>query len=59
MPKYKPVKCPQDTKKMCRALNKWAGELERWGKRVKRELDRLGDGGPGNVPPPPPRPFQR
>lgn len=58
MATYHPVPCPKDVAKMCKAVNKWARELERWGKRVKRELDRLGNGDPTNVTKPPPPPFK-
>ncbi len=57
--------CPGNLPRMCRDLNEWAKEWERWGERVRLVLNCVVDqcctacdpGDPDPVPPPPKPPF--
>jgi hypothetical protein len=56
-PSRKLKDCPDDFKEMCRALNKWGEEWEKWGLRVKAKVDVCCPGDPAPLPSPPKPPF--
>ena len=56
--KLSKVPCPKTLIRMCKDLNGWAEEWEKWGKEVVVAVDKCcGTGGPGILPPPPKPPF--